>query len=336
MNAKSLVLALACQMISGIAIANTLELPALQSSYDAQIVDTDKQKPIGLQQLVKQLKQADVIFIGEYHGNNAAHLLQAQLQALLYQQRPQQILSMEQFTQAHQDTVNQYLTGKIGEQELIDDAEGWANYKASYRPLVEFAKQHQLPIIAANAPSDIVRCVGQKGQDYTEVLTPIQKQQIANQPFFYTQNYLDKFSGLMHVGREVSKKASTPSNSFYAQILRDNSMAQAIVNAQRRYPTHQIIHLNGTFHSESFLGTVDSLKHLNPALKIAVISPIQVKPLQPINVQSQDLNLGNYIYYINNLPTDYVQDSKRMQAMQKMFSTAKQKAENCLAIPTQP
>lgn len=329
MNTKILVVTLVCQIISCVTVANSLKLPALHSSYDAQIIDTNKQISIDLKQLVKHLKQADIIFIGEYHGNNASHLLQAQLQALLYQQRPQQILSMEQFTQAHQYIVNQYLAGKIGEQELIDDAEGWANYKASYRPLVEFAKQHQLPIIAANAPSDIVRCVGKKGQDYIQLLTQVQKQQIANQPFFYTQAYLNKFSSVMHAGREVSNKTTSPSYRFYAQILRDNTMAQAIFNAQQQYPKHQIVHLNGTFHSEQFLGTVESLKYLNPKLKIAVISPVQVQTLNPIIVQNQDLELGDYIYYISNLPIDYVQDNKRMEAIQKMFSTSNQKSESC-------
>lgn len=316
-----------------------LQLPALSHSYDTQIVATKTQTNIDLKQLVQQLKDVDVIFIGEYHGNNAAHLLQAQLQAQLYQQRPLQVLTLEQFTQAHQDKVNQYLADQIGEQELIDEAEGWNNYKASYRPLMEFAKQHKLAVIAANAPADIVRCVGRQGKDYLQVMNAEQKKQIAKQPFFYSQAYLDKFSNLMKTGHGVASNANhqtanTPSNSFYAQILRDNSMAQAIADAHDRYPQHQIIHLNGTFHSEQSLGTVDSLKHLKPELKIAVISPIQSSTLTTLNVSPQDLNQGDYIYYIANMPKDYVNEEKRMQAMQKMMTTAQQKADSCLTLPT--
>ncbi|KAF7276623.1 hypothetical protein GWI33_010019, partial [Rhynchophorus ferrugineus] len=314
-----------------------LTLAALQHSYDLRIVDTTRKQQIDLTQVAKQLKNADVIFIGEYHGNNAAHWLQAQLQYLLYQQRPQQILSMEQFTRNEQPQVDQYLTGKIGEQELIDNTEAWSNYKASYRPLVEFAKLHHLPVIAANAPADIVRCVGQQGQDYIKTLNDEQKQYIAKQPFYYESAYLEKFSGVMHIGREdtqnnhAENKALTPSNSFYAQILRDNSMAQAIADAYQRYPNHQIIHINGAFHSDSFLGTVSSLKHRLPNLKIAVLSPIQHPLLQDISVDKPLLTQGQYVYYIADVPVDYLNTKNRMTAMQKMMERAKEKAQSCVS-----
>src|SRR5690554_7260780 len=59
-------------------------------------------------------------------------------------------------------------SGTTGETEMLEDANVWVNYKASYRPLVEFARQHQLPVIAANAPAVTVRCVGREGKARSE------------------------------------------------------------------------------------------------------------------------------------------------------------------------
>jgi uncharacterized iron-regulated protein len=42
----------------------------------------------------------------------------------------------------------------------------WPNYAEAYRPLVEYAKERRLPVIAANAPAEVVRCVMQEGPDY--------------------------------------------------------------------------------------------------------------------------------------------------------------------------
>lgn len=82
------------------------------------------------------------------------------------------VLSMEQFTRDAQPLMDDYLTGKIGEQYLIQKANAWPNYESDYRPLVEFAKSQQLPVIAANAPKPIVRCIGRVGIDYLDRLSP--------------------------------------------------------------------------------------------------------------------------------------------------------------------
>ncbi len=70
---------------------------------------------MSLQTLVESLKDVDVVFIGEFHGNQASHLLEAQLQAKLYQQRPNQVVSLEQFNRDQQAILNRYLDGEIGE-----------------------------------------------------------------------------------------------------------------------------------------------------------------------------------------------------------------------------
>ncbi len=326
-------------LCSAIALAMTpvaaqTVIPPLHGLYDVRILDSKTEKLLTLDELAAQLKDADVVFLGEYHGNNAAHLLQAQVQQALYASRPQQVLSMEQFTRQYQPLLDQYMAGQIGEATLLDQAEGWKNYSGSYRPLVEFARQHQLPVVAANAPADIVRCVGRKGIKYLQYVEKPRQQEIAKIPFYYEPAYLDKFSGVTHSATKSKDAAEpkAPSNSFYAQLLRDNTMAEAIFQGLQRYPKSQVIHLNGAFHSNQHLGTVSSLKHLDPALKIKVVSPVQVQPDQPISYDADDLVKGDFIYFVQQLPEDYVQDSERQQAMKKMFATADEKAKACQDI----
>lgn len=316
---------LGCGVIASM-LSLSVAAQSIEHLYDRQIIHSISQQPISLATLAQQLREVDVVVVGEYHGNHAAHLLQATLQAALYQQRPQQILSLEQFNQDHQATVDAYLQGNIGEQELIDEAAAWDNYRASYRPLMEFAKAHQLPVLAANARADWVRCVGRQGEAYMEKLTDAERQTLPRQPFYSTAEYQQKFWGVMH------GNSQTPSDSmkkrFAAQLLRDNQMAQRIFDAHRAYPQHQIIHLNGTFHSEGHLGTVASLQQLAPTLKIAVISPIQVPLGSPIPSR-HPTTLGDYVYYIASLPNDFVDPQKRAAALQQRFAKADQAAQSC-------
>jgi len=115
---------------------NSLSIKPLANSYDFQIIDSDSQKKITLNLLANKLQNFDVVFLGEFHGNHASHLLQAQLQAALFAQNPNQILTMEQFTTDKQVVLNAYLDDEIGEKILIKKANAWHNYTASYSPLV--------------------------------------------------------------------------------------------------------------------------------------------------------------------------------------------------------
>lgn len=94
--------------------ASNSEQPAttptqLQHAYDFVIIDSSTRRTLSVQELSERLKPIDVVFIGEFHGNHASHLLEMQLLAALYQQRPQQVLSMEMFNRDQQNMVNQYL-----------------------------------------------------------------------------------------------------------------------------------------------------------------------------------------------------------------------------------
>lgn len=289
--------------------------------YQYQLIDSQEQKTQTIEQILPSLSQADIIFIGEYHSHSASHLLQAQLFAALYQQRTDLILSMEQFTRDKQSVLDDYLAGKIGEQTLIQQGDAWDNYPSDYRPLVEFAREHKLPVIAANTPLSVVRCVARKGPEYIEQLTEEQRGWVAKDITSSSNEYQQKFAQAMgHHGPGKHKSPVKPGNSFYAQLSRDNTMAESILSALKQAPGSQVLHTNGAFHSNYHLGTVDALKRLAPELKILVISPHFVS-------EANDWAKGDYIYKIKGLPARYIQKQNRDQAIAKMMQ--KRKTTGC-------
>lgn len=296
---------------------------SLQTLYDYQIVDSQSQRYLNLDQAVAKLKDSDVIFIGELHGHHGSHLLQSQLQQALYALQPNQILSMEQFERDTQSAVSRYLYGEIGENAFIKQSRAWDNYTGSYRPLVEFAKTHGVEVVAANAPTDIVRCVGREGESYLTKLNTEELALIARQPFSNDAVYEAKFKTYMEKG----KRAADPQRlqqSYIAQLLRDNTMAESIYLAKKSAPNHQIIHLNGAFHSNEFLGTVGALKRLDPNLKLSVVSPVMLEELN-VHYQADDLKLGDLLYLILPLPAEYIDQAERLDAMQTLFKEAESK-----------
>lgn len=299
---------------------------APQSQYDAIITD-QQGHPLSINQLAQRLAQADVVVVGEYHGHHGAHLLQALLQSALYQQRPQQVLTMEQFTLADQPELDRYLAGETGEEELIADADAWSNYKASYRPLVEFSKRRKIPVIATNAPAEIVRCVGRNGASYLDRLDPRQRIQLPDEPFLDTPAYRTKFFATLGAAHGSDRDPSKPSqrleNSYQAQLLRDNTMADRIVGALAQNPDHQVVHLTGTFHSEDRLGMVAALEKQRADLQVAVISPVFWQANDRLNgLLADHQGKGDYLYFLQPLPQQYQNSERQREAMMAQFRNA--------------
>lgn len=294
-----------------------------QTHYQATVVDAADGMPVSLADLAKRLADTDVVVIGEYHGHQGSHLLQSRLQAHLYRHRPEQVLTMEQFEVDLQPVLDRYLAGKLGEMELVEDADAWPNYQYAYRPLMEFARRQGLPVIAANAPGDIVRCVGREGPDYLADLNAAQKRYIPDAPFAGSAAYREKFFGTMG-GRHGAAGNERLQNTYHAQLLRDNTMASRILATREHHPGHQVIHLTGTFHSEERLGTVEALLQRNPELSVAVISPVYKEE----QFDSDELpvtanrNKGDYLYFLLPLPPEYRDEARGHEAMMDAFRKA--------------
>jgi uncharacterized iron-regulated protein len=319
---------LACLAISGCTSlpARSPQVTPPQSQYDSIITDSDGSL-LSINGLANALAAKDVVVIGEYHGQHGSHLLQSLVRSALYQQRPRQVLTMEQFTLDDQRELDRYLAGQTGEEELIADTGAWSNYKASYRPLVEFSKNRNIPVVAANAPADIVRCVGRRGETWLDQLEPEQRSRLPDEPFVDTPAYRNKFFRIMGAGHgsgegpsEVSQRLE---NSFKAQLLRDNTMADQVTEALEDNPGHQVIHLTGTFHAEDRLGMVAVLEEKRPDLEVAVISPIFWQA--GVNFQGlmgANRGKGDFLYFLQPLPEPYKNRARQRDAMMEQFREA--------------
>ncbi|KGY12888.1 hypothetical protein NM22_09250 [Vibrio tubiashii] len=283
------------------ATSNTLQQQSITSYYDYQLYSPERQA-ISPFSLPNEIKQADVILVGEWHTHAGIHRFQTELLKQRLNDTKEITLSMEQFSRDKQSTVDAYLAGEIGEQVLISQSNAWPNYESDYRPLVELAKANQLDIIAANAPKPFVRCIGRQGLSYLDKLNADQRQQLATNIDTTTRPYKEKFMASMHHG-----KPEQTERQYAAQITWDETMAESIVNYLERHPNKQIIHVAGKFHTEQGLGTKASLLKRNPNLNVVVITPTGT-PLETVEGGE------DYLLEVLAPPVRYVQKENRMAA----------------------
>jgi uncharacterized iron-regulated protein len=316
----------------------------LQDFYDTVLVLTrggeSAPRLVTVAEAAETLASFDVVFYGERHGHGGVHLEQMQLLLELYRRDPRWVLSMEQFERDVQPVVDDYLAGRIGEATLIDKGRAWNNYATSYRPLVVFAKEHHLPVVAAEAPGWAVSCVAQWGPDILGQFTPLERTWVAADLHVMPGTYRDKFLKFLGTSPTHGGGAATPEaaanaqRSFSAQALRDDTMAESIAGALQRHPGYKVLHLTGSFHSSEFLGTVENLRLRDPTLKIAVIDPVEVEKPDAPGFAADAVSGGTVLQLIYPIPEDYL-DGEDTGAMQAKMAHAHE-ANRCKYTPPKP
>ncbi|KIF54662.1 ChaN family lipoprotein [Vibrio owensii] len=268
------------------------------SFYDYQL-HAPSGEAISVNRLTPALQQADVILIGEWHTHAGIHRFQTDMLKQLSSASRPLALSMEQVTRDKQAILDSYLNGEIGEQYFMKQSNAWPNYESDYRPLVEFAKQADIPVIAANAPKNIVRCIGRQGIDYLDKLDSDERSFVADKVNTANSPYKEKFMASMHHG-----KPEQTEKQYAAQVTWDETMAESIVKYLEKHPGTQVVHVAGKFHTEGGLGTAASILNRNPDLNVVVITP------------TADITSDGSDYQLEVLapPVRYVQDANRMAA----------------------
>jgi len=284
-------------------------------------------------QAADELKNYDVILVGEWHDHPGNHLAEMELFREIHARAPQLALSMEQFERDVQPVVNDYLAGRIGEEALERRGRAWGNYDESYRPLVEFAKDHGLPVIAANAPASLVRCVGEKGPEFLTQLDSEKRLWAAATLHLGDGPYKDKFMRFLAEDTSHGTPASNPeaaannARAWAAQVLRDDTMAESIALYLGKNPGHKVMHITGDFHVEGGLGTAERLKERMPALKIAVIAPVEAEnPDRPI-ISAGDVKNGDFLFLLRGEPKEYVSDAERKAAEEQQRANFRTRAQ---------
>ncbi len=269
---------------------------AILSAEEYRIVDSRTGKTLSLQQMANELKKYDLIFFGEDHDNATLHKLERELVPLLDTKR-ELILSLEMFERDVQSDLDAYIEGWLTEDEFLAKSRPWSNYKDDYRPLIEYAKQKKLTVIAANIPRSIAGKMARTGPDFTDTLPEEDKKWLPNKISYPDDSYKKAFLETLE-NMHSPMMNNNPDWLYQAQCLKDETMAESIVNASKMKPKARVLHFNGDFHSRYFSGTVSRVQEILPKKKIAVISPSYSENWQTANLTAEEKNAGTYIIFL--------------------------------------
>jgi uncharacterized iron-regulated protein len=262
-----------------------------------RIVDPAAVTDVTRAQMIERLSRADVVFFGEQHDDPETHRAEAELFDAIGRTGRPVVLSLEMFERDVQGVVNDYLAGRIGEQDFLARSRPWPRYATDYRRLVELAKERRWPVIAANVPRPLASAIGRRGLAALDTLTPTDRANAARENICPSDDYRLRFLESMRShspgGSPAAAADSLPTvtaERFYlAQCVKDETMAESIVNARLAAPRNAIVvHYDGAFHSDYAQGTVSRVGRRQPGWKLAVVSavPVADPAAAPIVTQS--------------------------------------------------
>ncbi|HEY9622723.1 MAG TPA: ChaN family lipoprotein [Crinalium sp.] len=215
-----------------------------------EIVGPGSAHPNRLSSVFTDLSQANVVYLGETHDNEADHLAQLQIIQELHHRNPHLAIGMEMFQRPFQSAIDAYLRGEITEDELRQQSEydrRWGFPWENYAPILRFAKANQIPILALNTPTEVTRRAARKGLALLSVsdrqwIPPISEIQLGSDAY---RQFLRPLYDSFH---DDVGSSDTFDSFFLAQVLWDETMADRVVTFLRANPEDRVIVLAGQGH----------------------------------------------------------------------------------------
>ena len=261
----------------------------------AYAIFTSEGKEVDYGKMLKELNDADIIFIGETHNCPVAHWLEYQITSdIIKKSHKGLVLGAEMFETDNRLLVDEYTQGVISSDKFEAEAKLWDNYWTDYSALLYLAREHSLRFVATNVPRRYASYVKDNGLEALHNLSDEARKLMAPLPIaFEKDSQNEEMFGFMQL---MGGKGASESHYVEAQALKDATMAWFISqNFEKKF-----IHYNGNFHSDNRGGIIPYLEQYLPGKKIVTICSARQD-----DIRSLDKENRSRADYMIIAPTDF-------------------------------
>ena len=268
-----------------------------------RVYDTAARTFIDFEVMVARIASADVIFVGEEHGDPNTHRLEAAILDGLHRRKITPTLSLEMFERDAQPHLDAYVAGTMTEEEMLTQSRPWPRYAGDYRRMVEMARERRWTIVAANVPRRFAAEVSKRGKEALGQLSGADRGYVAADIQCPQDEYFRRFTDSMGnhpTGKMTPDEMRAMVERYYwAQCVKDETMAESIAAAVRARAAGAgpVVHYNGTFHSDFGLGTAERVRRRLEGKKTVVISILPVTDLDALSPSGDDLKRADFLVY---------------------------------------
>ena len=201
-------------------------------------------KVITFSRMFSEIRTADIVFVGESHGNMRDHSGQLAVIRAFHESDFSLAIGLEMFRAQSQQDLDRWTEGKSGLDAFLKVYyDNWGMPWPLYGSIFLYAREHLIPMVGLNLPDSIVKKVAQKG---FAALTPEERRQLpAGISCSVDQAYMD------FIRKVYGKHEKGKSFSYFceAQVVWDKTMAYHLVESLQKNRGRTVVVLAGTGHS---------------------------------------------------------------------------------------
>ncbi|MGA7981643.1 MAG: ChaN family lipoprotein [Chromatiaceae bacterium] len=202
----------------------------------------------GMETLIDKLDGKRAVFVGENHDRYEDHLDELAIIKGIHAKGKDLAIGMEFFQQPFQEYLDAYVAGDISEKEMLRRTQYFDRWRFDYRlyrPILRFAREHHIPVIALNLEREITEKVGDNGLD---ALTDAERARIPAEIDRSDEQYRER---IRRAFDQHPKNGGVSFEHFLdVQLLWDEGMAARGALYLEKHPEKSMVVLAGAGHVE--------------------------------------------------------------------------------------
>ncbi|MEW6584443.1 MAG: ChaN family lipoprotein [Nitrospirota bacterium] len=225
-------------------------------------------KTITFEEMIKELRGVQIVFVGETHNQEPHHRLQLEIIKALHSPKRPMAVGFEMFTADSQETLDMWTSGKISLDRFLPVYyKNWNFPWPLYRDILLYVRDHRLPSVGLNLPPDITRRVSQSG--FASLTEEELKKLPPETGCVVSREYMEFIRRAYAMHGHNGKRFQ-----FFceAQLLWDQVMARNLVDYLRKNPDRAMVVLTGNGHAWK-LGIPDQVRSLPGKFTYKVVLP---------------------------------------------------------------
>ena len=252
-------LLLACAGCAGASMPapQTAEAIVRSQADPLALVDAKTGERVRLDAFFAALRTHPVGYVGERHDKPVDHAVQYAIRRQRHRDEGSLAIGMEMLQVPFQEPLDRWSAGLIDETALRDETQydkRWGFDFSMYRPILEYARNRGIEVIALNAPRELVYAVAKDGVDAldTEMASRLPELDIEDEA------HRALFDAEFDVGEHSIEDAAAADRYYEAQVVWDETMGSRVAATLDRAdgPAKMVV-FAGRVHVKRGLGIPD-------------------------------------------------------------------------------
>ncbi|MGE4497096.1 MAG: ChaN family lipoprotein [Deferribacterales bacterium] len=219
-----------------------------------------------LEEIAAEAEGTRIVFIGEKHDEHSHHANQLAMIKLLHEKYGRIAIGMEMFQLPFQKALDDFVEGTADERMMLKQTEYYKRWRYDYhlyKPILTYAREHGIRIIALNAPAEATKKTASEG---LFSLTEDERKHTASEIDYADPSYREDLKGIfdMHPSRQVFE------NFLEAQLLWDETMAETVADYLRNNDGMLVV-LAGNGHIRKGYGVPERVKRRTGLKYISIV-----------------------------------------------------------------